>query len=805
MFDLRYLPVFVLVLSIFMPAAFADTQTASEFGIKVIPGKIIENTEGIIEVYSKTDGIPTDKLIATSSDPSVIQIQSVTQDATHVISIIKIKAVSAGDAKIALAAPGFSSNEISLTVYPNSNIATKLVIKATPSVYATNGPKYGFVAVESVNSNDVPTPVTTDMDISLSTSDRNIVTSQDGVIVIKKGEYYATDKIIINGPGTAQIFASSASMQTVSTSITINNIAPQNTVQIYVYPKTINAYKAASVYAIIQLHDQSGAPILAKNDIPVTIQITNASGTSAINTSGKNPLFLINELSVIKQGTYWAYVPIQVNAGTNGTFNVVVSAKGTLVSSPASLTSVATNTLLDTKSARLDSLPILTTGQNELIGVMHLEDSSGNMIIAKSDFKIHVDSSDPSTVSVPDVQMDKGSQSALVFGQIGNTNNAVTLNVVTDNQQSLVPVINSLPSDTKILKAEPLLAKVLTTANTPIAYYLTKDNALSIPDNDFSLMVSPSDSLKTSALLMSKNQPILVSDGMLLKDGQQTLSVTAATFSSTFLIDGVSTNPKSVVLDYPDKIIAGISNTFSVELLDDKQIPTHSDHDILVKLVSNDPSIIDMPETVKIPSGSYFATFTVTAKNEGTSEISLLADEIPLSKFVVNVSSVTPDVSIQSPDFGESGVVVSAEVTTTYKQTPLNGLKVDWKVDGAKIQSMDTVTNSDGKAKVTMMPSDPGKVHIEASVSGGLYKIVTTSKDITINAPLVASAPTTSTQQNTLSIFGINPLLFVIPVVAGIAILVFKKKEMFEGMSEKLNLSERIAELKGKVSGMREN
>jgi hypothetical protein len=789
-----------------IPTAFADTQTVSEFGIKVIPGKIVENTEGIIEVYSKTDGITTDKLIATSSDPSIIQIEGVTQDETHMMSIIKIKSISSGDAKIALAAPGFSSNEIGLTVYSDSNIATKLVIKATPSIYATNGPKYGFVAVESVNSNDVPTPVTSDMDVSLSTSDKNIVTSQDGDIVIKKGEYYAIDKIIMNGPGTAQISAYSASMQSVSTSITVNNVDPQNTVQIYVYPKTINAYKASSVYAIVQLHDQSGAPILAKNDIPVTIQITNASGISSINTSGKNPLFQINEQSVIKQGTYWAYVPIQVNAGTNGTFNVVVSTKGSLVSSPASLTSVAKNTLMDTKSARLDSLPILTTGQKELIGVMHLEDPSGNVLIAKSDFKIHVDSSDPSIVSAPDVQMDKGSQSALVFGQIGNTNNAVTLNVVTDSQQSIVPVIDSLSSDTKILKADPLLAKVLTNTNTPIAYYLTKDNSLSIPANDFSLMVSPSDSIKTSTLLMSKNQPILVSDGILLKDGQQTLSVSAPVFSSTFLVDGVSTSPQSVVLDYPDKIIAGIQNTFSVELLYDKQMTTHSGHDILVKLVSNDPSIIDMPETVKIPSGSYFATFTVAAKNEGTSEISLLADEIPLSKFVVNVSSVTPDVSIQSPDFGESGVIVSAEITSTYKQAPLNGLKVDWKVNGAKIQSMDTETNSDGRAKVTMIPSDPGKVHVEASVSGGLYKIVTTSKDITINAPLVASTPTTTnTQQNNLSLFGINPLLFVIPVVAGIAILVFRKKEMFEGMFEKLNLSARIAELKDKVSGMREN
>jgi hypothetical protein len=511
---------------------------------------------------------------------------------------------------------------------------------------------------------------------------------------------------------------------------------------------------------------------------------------------------------VIKQGTYWAYVPIQVNIRTNGTFNVVVSAKGNLVSPPAQITGIAHPTYLDTKSARLDSLPILTTGQKELIGVMHLEDPSGNMLIAKDDFKIHIYSSDPSVISVPDVQMDKGSQAALVFAQVGNIVNPVTLNIVTDNPQPVTQVLYSLQSDTKTLRAEPLLSKVLTHVNTPIAYYLTKDNALSLPTDDFSLMVSPSDSIKTGILSMSKNQPILVSDGVLLKDGPHTFSVTAPVFSSSFLVDSVSTNPQSVVLDHSEKIIAGIPNTFSIELLDDKQIPTYSDHDITIKLVSSDPSVIDMPENVKIPSGSYFATFTVNAKNDGTSEISLLADEIPLSKFVLNVSSVTPDVNIQSHDFGESGVALSAEVTSTYKQTSLKGLKVDWKVDGAKIQSMDSETNSDGKAKITIIPDAPGKVHVEASVSGSLYKITASSKDITINAPLAVSTPPTHTenvQQNNLSVFGINPLMFVIPVVAGMGILIFRKKVMFENISEKLNLSERITELKDKVSGIRGN
>ncbi len=802
--NLRHILLLVFIASIIFPA-YADVSAPAEFGMKIIPGKIVENSEGAIEVYSTAGDIPVNGLIATSSNPSIVQILSVDQDETHMVSTVKIKTFVAGDVKIALAAPGFSSNEFDLTVYTNSNIATKLMIKATPSTYASNGPKSGYIAVESANNNDVPTPVASDMVVSISASDNNIVTPHDDHLIIKKGEYYAVDSITINGAGTAQLSASSKSMQSVSTSITVNQINPQNTVQLYVYPKTINAYSASSAYAIVQLHDESGNPVLATNDIPVKVQITNSSGISTINTSRESPLFQIGEQAIIKKGSYWSYVPIEVTAGTSGTFNVVATTTGSLVSSPVQLTSNTNNTLLDTKSARLDSLPILATGQRELIGVVHLEDPSGKMLIAKDNLQIKIDSSDPSVVSTYDTQMDKGSQAALVFAQVGKTANPVTLDVVTDNPQIVTQSISSVAVDSNSLKAESLLPKVLTHTNVPIVYYITKNNALSISTSDLPLMVSPSDSIQTETLVMHKDQSILLSNGALLKDGLQSLSVISPVFSSTFSIDGTSVNPQSLEFDYPEKITAGLQSMFSIELLDGQQIPTYSDHDIVIKLVSSDPSVIEMPDSVKINSGSYFTTFNVHAKNEGTSEIALLANEIPLSKFDVNVISITPDVNIQSSDFGESGVPISSEMTVTYKQVPLKGLKVDWKVDGVTIQNMDSTTDSNGIAKMTFIANRPGPVHISASVSGGLYTVATSSKDVTINAPLASSMPENTPKNNLPILGGIDPLMLVIPVVVGIGILIFKKREMFEEMSEKFNLSEMITELKEKVSHVREN
>ena len=146
---------------------------------------------------------------------------------------------------------------------------------------------------------------------------------------------------------------------------------------------------------------------------------------------------------------------------------------------------------------------------------------------------------------------------------------------------------------------------------------------------------------------------------------------------------------------------------------------------------------------------------------------------------------------------------MSAEITTSYKELPLKGLSVNWKVDGAQIKSMDTVTNDEGKAKITLVSDSPGTIHIDASVLGGEYQLTHATKDVTVNAPLTASssAPT----QNNVSLFGINPLFLVIPIVAGVGILFFKKKEMFENISEKINLQERFSELKERMAERRQN
>ena len=135
-----------LVLIIIGIGLFVNTaygQIPAEFGYRLIPNKIVANTEGVFQVYLK-DGttIPgkIDNLVVTTSDSSIIQILEIGENANGFVTPVKIKAVSTGTANIALAAPGFSPTEFPITVYGSKNNQAQLLIKTTPNTFSVNGP-----------------------------------------------------------------------------------------------------------------------------------------------------------------------------------------------------------------------------------------------------------------------------------------------------------------------------------------------------------------------------------------------------------------------------------------------------------------------------------------------------------------------------------------------------------------------------------------------------------------------------------------------------------------------------------------
>lgn len=804
---MRYIPVvLLLVFAIFPHYVFADN--GDQFADRLIPSKFMANTDGVIQVYPQTFGNAVDNLVATSSDSSILQIIGTEKDPIHNSFNVKTRSLSAGQVTIDVAAPGFSSLAMPVTVYPNSASPTNLLIKATPATFMTSQSNVGYVSVETTNPDGIPTPVPVDTTVKLSVSDDNIVNLADS-LVIKQGSYYATEKFNLVKPGTATIYASSSSMQLVSTQITYNNANTQSTIQAYVFPQVINSNKDAVGYVIVQL--LAGAtPTIAKDDIPISVRVVNTTSTAAVNTSGPNPLVQVNEALTIKKGSYWGYVPVEFTAGSSGTFSVLISAKGYTVStsSASQFTTNAQNALRDVKTPRLNILPIMTTGKQELIGVLQLTDPvNNNPILAKSNLDFRIDSSDPYTVSVPDVQMSAGSQAALVFAQVGSIVSPVTLNVVSDVPQAVTPILSSLPSTTSTVVADSLIPMVLTHTTFPLAIYMTKNGALDSFTSDSSALISPQDSISSGQMTITKVDPIHVAEETLLKDGSQTMTITTASYSSSFTVTGASIKPSSFAFDYPAQIFSNSKNLISVVLLDDKQLPMLTDHDITIHLVSSNPNVMVVPDSVQIPKGSYYVTFDGDSKASGTAEISALSGEIPLSKFDISVTSLSPIITIDAPDRADNNVPVTATITATYNQLPLPGLDVNWKVTGATTKNMDATTNQYGKATISLITNDPSAVNIESDVGGGPYQVVTATKQVTINSPLGPTSSivsTGATQPTGLTILGLSPLLFVIPGGGAAAFVILKKKNMLDGITEKIDISGKISEIKDRVSDLRQ-
>jgi len=792
----------VIVMSLFTTV---HGQISLEFGYRLIPDKIVEGTEGVLQVYLKGDTIvpgKIDNLIVTSSDSSIIQILEVGENQNGFFTPVKIRAIGVGNADIALAAPGLASIEFPVTVYGNKNSEAQLLIKTTPEGLSTNGPDKGYITVELADEDGVPTSAGDDVSITLAASTSDAINLKNTELIIKKGEYFAITEFQINQAGEALIYASAPSMETVSTKVTIGE-SGEPSIQLYVYPSTISSFSTNYAFAIVQLHDSNGNPIIAKENIPVTIKITNSAQEQSVNTSGEFPGISANEIPIIKKGTYWAFSRIVTIGGLEGTYDISPFAKDYVVSSSQQL-EIVNLELLDDKSAKLDLVPILTTGNNELIGIMHLEDEAGNPVASNKDLLIKIDSTDEGSFSVQDMKIEKGAAVAQVFANVGYAvPETLTLRLVTESDETVDPVISGPTIEGLTLVAEPLVSEVLSGADFPLALYMSSDEEAVYFPEDMTLIIPPNEFIQIESEMIKRGQSIVLLNAKSVKEGSTTVDLEAGDFTTSSTIDSLSSKPAMIHLDYPETILTNLANTFVVQLLDEQENPVFADQDTEVKFVSNDQSMLSMPESVVVKEGDYYTLFDVKANTVGTTELSVLATDLPLSIFEIAVDSIVPQITINSQDYVNPNTIFDLSITVQQSGSPLNAMNVEWNIQGAEIQSMDSVTDENGIARISLLSQDPTQVNVQASVSGGMFSASTVSKQININLPL--DGGTNTSNMPMFGLTGLMPIFIIIPVAAAVAGIVFlKKKNMLNGLTEKINAIEKINEVKERISHLRE-
>lgn len=823
------------VLAVLPITSSAYAQTISSFGYKILPEKILENSEGIIQVYEFENDLimpyKIEDLKVTSSNTEIIQIIDIEENENGFISNVRIKAMNPGTANIAIASHGFYSLDFPITVYTNNNFPAQILMKLTPNDFPIDGPKNGFIGIELATTDGLPTKANEDIKVSISTPNTNVLELQSNEVIIKKGDYYIIEEFTIINPGDALVFAEVSGMKRVSDIVHVRKPNGPLTVQLYTYPSIVNSDVISRGYAIVQLQDAESIPVLAVKDIFVQIQVSNPD--AEINTSSDyEELQFSDRKIVIKKGTYWAYTSFSPRPTQDEIIIDVDISTEDYRARGGSVMILKKVALVGNGPTNFELLPVLATGKRELIGVVYLMTEDDVPVLAGKDLTINFDTSNNQALTIEDTIIKMGESVGLVFGQVGvivpPPEKPLELTALTTNEEitRVTHTTFGANEDDVELVIEQLIPQLLVETEAPfIAYTLEtgsddggnveettssdeeEDGRLGITYfiDDMILTFTANEFIEIDPQIIKRGQSYVKLNVNLIKPGLTDLVAHAGGFDSITPIKNISTKPAEMYLVYLETMLPHTSNNVAIQVLDSRGNPVYANNDIKIKLVSNNEEIIEVPDTIIIKKDDYHAIFVITSKNEGNVELATLSADLPLAKFDITVQGILPVLSVESRDYIKPNDQFDFIVTAEYLEEPLEGMYVEWEVSGAEIKKMDTLTDDLGKATITMLPDTVYKnVKVEAQVSGVGISKGTISKTIGILQLEIAEGE--KRVENGFSIpglDGVNLLYLIIPIVAGAGVIIIKKTSILDGFTEKLNIEERLDEIKEKMSEFR--
>jgi len=827
--------ILVLVIASILTTSLSYAQLDStEFGIRFLPSLLIEDKEGIIQVYTKQGNflIPKkiDGLTVTSLDSSIIRVLRIHDSDSSFVSDVAVKAVKAGTSKLFLAAPGFTPIELPVTVYGNKLNKEQLLVKATPDAFSPNGPYRGVISVELADVDGFPILANEDTSVSLTVSN-NIMDIFQKNLVIKKGEYFSGTQFTIKDSGRTTIYASGQGLEGKSNEINVGEETSDLTLDLFAFPKRINISSEGTIGHIIAvLHeiddgsvdindstcnwipdsdgddstsssttddDDDCRIVLAKKDIQVKYKVSNSIFDDQ-NISGDAEIGESTGIFTIKKGSYWGHTTFKLLGGDEtftGTYDVTISS-----GDPIALDTTSVQAVFDEEQRQegdkfvlLDTIPIYASGNKELIGVVHLEDEENYPIVAEENLMVRIDSTDKEFVSVDPLTIRTGSGSALVYATVGHSapdseGDQVELNAAVEINAANARLVETLmfgPKENSLsLVAEPLISKVLTNTEFPIVLYMKDGSVVTKFPQSSEVFVTPSDIIEVEQKQVTRGDDLVMLNSKTIGKGSENLKFTLDDINAELTIDSLSIKPANILIDHSETILSGINDVFSLQLLNSQGFPIFAIHDTEITLIAKDESLIQVPKTVTVKKGEYFTLFDAAPKKSGFTEISALSDGIPLKSTTIEIKDLTPKIEITTPSIVEKGESFIAKIVVNQDDIPLKDLNVNWKVDGGVVQLSDVKTNSAGEAIVSIISTGDQKVNIDASVSGTYYPTSKISKTVQINSTsdFLAFAEDGQGRQDfeKFEIAGIDPVIILIPVAIGLVGYVLKKQGMLK-------------------------
>jgi hypothetical protein len=317
------------------------------------------------------------------------------------------------------------------------------------------------------------------------------------------------------------------------------------------------------------------------------------------------------------------------------------------------------------------------------------------------------------------------------------------------------------------------------------------------------LTLSANDFVDTETEIIKQNQPYALLNLFTDKIGSTTLDFQAGQFEGNMAMTSHTTDPAKIHLSFAKNVLANTESLATIQLLNSADSPVYAKNDVLIKIVSNNESVLKIPEEIVIERGEYFNTFKLESQNEGQIELALLSDDLPLAKYDINIVDLSPVISLDLLGGMNWNERIEAKISVTIPkiETSLDGFNVEWTVEGGEVLQNEDKTNSNGVAMMNILANDKDTITISATVSGNGLSSSTISKTAQIlNIPVDEIH---EEQKQEMVLDSSNIVYIIIPIAIGIILFVLKRTEKLDGILEKIGIGEKIEDIKEKLSNIR--
>jgi hypothetical protein len=658
---------------------------------------------------------------------------------------------------------GLSSASAQVTTVTPSGFATHLSVIPAPGSQLLNPAAQGTVLVEALDSAGFPAKASSPIDVSLSSSNDNVVSLPATTLTLPTGSVLtSTPYDVGTAPGTDTITASASGFTPGSGVVSVQGTLPF-ALSVFAEPDPIATLTSGRL--VVTLTDTEGTP--APAPVPITVAISS-SNTSIISS---------DQTTTIETGQIYAVASFASGAAP-GTANLTASSPG-LKSDFATVT-VARPTL----PAKLTLLgapnPVLANNGSYDSVVVALTDANGNPAVAPSNILVTLTSSSSIVGDIGgSLTIASGSSYAVASFTSTFFVGSTSITAIAQNLQSAMSTVSSYgPVPTQVI-VQALPSTLPADGGQYSALEVMLEGASGAPaiaPTDVSVQLTSSSTdiatVNSTVVIGAGDSYVLAEVTTTISPGIANITATSPGYASSSA-GFVTTRPGPSQLGFyaaPASAIQSLGQrgdaVVAVQLQDSGSAPARASQDTPVVVTSSNGSVMAKPIQLDIPAGADYAWAYVNASQPGETILTASSSGLASGNANLSVSSLPIVLTLtSSPPVVAIGSSATVQLQVDVLGSPVEGANVTLSATPGAMSALNGITDSTGQFTDTFIPAVDGVAIITALVQDPLFGNQTTGTNILV---ALAGAAGTGHAKG----LGSTVLIMVVALVAVVVVVI---------------------------------